>query len=52
MDRIMIHVMQVIIKANPPSLLSTVQLCGEECYWWMQFVGAVEFIKTMDYVRQ
>jgi len=51
----------VIIKANPPSLLSTVQfvdnfyrdrLCGEECYWWMQFVGAVEFIKTMDYVRQ
>jgi len=51
----------VIIKANPPSLLSTVQLvdnfyrdrlCGEECYWWMQFVGAVEFIKTMDYDRQ
>ena len=48
---------QVIIKANPPSLLSTVQfvdnfyrdrLCGEECYWWMQFVGAVEFIKTME----
>jgi len=47
----------VIIKANPPSLLSTVQfvdnfyrdrLCGEECYWWMQFVGAVEFIKTME----
>ena len=79
---------QVIIKANPPSLLSTVQfvdnfyrqvysfhskywsenpfslfpenilrayqlyrdrLCGEECYWWMQFVGAVEFIKTMEW---
>ena len=48
---------QVIIKANPPSLLSTVQyvdnffrdrLVGEQCYWWMQFVGAVEFIKTMD----
>jgi len=47
----------VIIKANPPSLLSTVQyvdnfyrdrLQGEDCYWWMQFVGAVEFIKTMD----
>jgi len=48
----------VIIKANPPHLLSTVQfvdnfyrerLGGEESYWWMQFVGAVEFIKTMDY---
>ena len=48
---------QVIIKANPPSLMSTVQyvdnfyqdrLVGEQCYWWMQFVGAVEFIKTMD----
>ena len=48
---------QVIIKANPPSLLSTVQyvdnfyrdrLVGEDDYWWMQFVGAVEFIKTMD----
>lgn len=47
----------VIIKANPPSLLSTIQyvenfyrdrLQGEDCYWWMQFVGAVEFIKTMD----
>ena len=24
------------------------RLCGEECYWWMQFVGAVEFIKTME----
>jgi len=47
----------VIIKANPPSLLSTVQyvdnfyrdrLQGEDCYWWMQFVGAIEFIKTME----
>jgi len=47
----------VIIKAAPPSLLSTVQfvdnfyrdrLTGEDCYWWMQFVGAVEFIKTME----
>ena len=76
----------MIIKANPPSLLSTVQfvdnfyrqvysilsnkltvgnthwnltwiffrdrLCGEECYWWMQFVGAVEFIKTMEWAQQ
>ncbi|XP_041370406.1 GTPase-activating protein and VPS9 domain-containing protein 1-like [Gigantopelta aegis] len=48
----------VIIKANPPCLLSTIQyvnsfyenrLGGEEQYWWMQFASAVEFIKTMDY---
>ena len=26
------------------------RLCGEECYWWMQFVGAVEFIKTMEWI--
>jgi hypothetical protein len=48
----------VVVKANPPSLLSTVQyvdsfygnrLSGEDHYWWMQFVAAVEFIKTMDY---
>ncbi|XP_013420311.1 GTPase-activating protein and VPS9 domain-containing protein 1 [Lingula anatina] len=47
----------VIIKANPPSMLSTVQyvnsfyerrLTGEEQYWWMQFSSAIEFIKTMD----
>ncbi|XP_043477081.1 GTPase-activating protein and VPS9 domain-containing protein 1 isoform X1 [Leptopilina heterotoma] len=47
----------VIIKANPPSLLSTVQyvesfysnhLQGEEQYWWTQFCSAIEFIKTMD----
>ena len=51
----------VIIMANPPSLLSTVQyvesfygnrLCGEEQYWWMQFASAIEFIKTMDYQNQ
>nr|CAD7417559.1 unnamed protein product [Timema poppensis] len=48
----------VLIKANPPSLLSTVQyvnsfygsrLEGEEQYWWIQFCSAIEFIKTMDY---
>ncbi|XP_054272396.1 receptor-mediated endocytosis protein 6 homolog [Macrosteles quadrilineatus] len=48
----------VLIKANPPSLLSTVQyvtsfyanrLQGEEHYWWVQFCSAIEFIKTMDY---
>ncbi|XP_063792891.1 GTPase-activating protein and VPS9 domain-containing protein 1 isoform X3 [Pseudophryne corroboree] len=47
----------VLIKANPPFLLSTVQyinnfysnrLTGEESYWWMQFTAAVEFIKTID----
>ncbi|XP_024888105.1 GTPase-activating protein and VPS9 domain-containing protein 1-like isoform X3 [Temnothorax curvispinosus] len=47
----------VIIKTNPPSLLSTVQyvdsfygnrLEGEEQYWWTQFCAAIEFIKTMD----
>ncbi|KAJ8396624.1 hypothetical protein AAFF_G00016900 [Aldrovandia affinis] len=47
----------VLIKANPPCLLSTVQyinnfylsrLRGEELYWWMQFTAAVEFIKTID----
>jgi hypothetical protein len=44
-------------QANPPCLLSTIQyinnfyasrLSGEECYWWMQFTAAVEFIKTID----
>ncbi|XP_066994190.2 GTPase-activating protein and VPS9 domain-containing protein 1 isoform X2 [Anabrus simplex] len=48
----------VLIKANPPSLLSTIQyvdsfygtrLEGEEHYWWTQFRSAIEFIKTMDY---
>lgn len=48
----------VLIKANPQGLLSTVQyvesfygnrMSGEDQYWWMQFVGAIEFIKTMDY---
>ncbi|KAG5281449.1 hypothetical protein AALO_G00072320 [Alosa alosa] len=47
----------VLIRANPPCLLSTIQyinnfyssrLSGEECYWWMQFTAAVEFIKTID----
>ncbi|XP_078044558.1 GTPase activating protein and VPS9 domains 1 [Augochlora pura] len=47
----------VIIKTNPPSLLSTIQyvdsfygnrLEGEEQYWWTQFCSAIKFIKTMD----
>ncbi|XP_034234553.1 GTPase-activating protein and VPS9 domain-containing protein 1 [Thrips palmi] len=48
----------VLIKANPLSLLSTVQyvntfygsrLEGEEHYWWTQFCSAIEYIKTLDY---
>ncbi|KAB7498638.1 GTPase-activating protein and VPS9 domain-containing protein 1 [Armadillidium nasatum] len=49
----------VLIKANPPGLLSTVQyvdlfyeqrrLMGEDRYWWTQFCSSIEFIKTMDY---
>ncbi|KAK3920325.1 Receptor-mediated endocytosis protein 6-like protein [Frankliniella fusca] len=47
----------VLIKANPPALLSTVQyvntfygsrLEGEEHYWWIQFCAAIEHIKTLD----
>ena len=46
----------VIVKANPPNLLSTVQfvnnfmgksLSGEHAYWWTQFTTAVEFSKTL-----
>ncbi|XP_066958236.1 GTPase-activating protein and VPS9 domain-containing protein 1 [Macrobrachium rosenbergii] len=49
----------VLIMANPPALLSTVQyvnlfyeqrLKGEDQYWWTQFCSAIEFIKTMDYM--
>jgi hypothetical protein len=48
----------VLIKSNPPALLSTIQyvngfcgqkIMGEDQYWWTQFCSAVEFIKTMDY---
>lgn len=47
----------VLIKANPPRLLSTTQyvknfledeLSGEENYWWVQFSTAVEFTKTLE----
>ena len=57
-DDLMPVLIFVIIMANPPCLLSTVQyvdsfysnrMQGEEQYWWMQFSSAVEFIKTMDY---
>ncbi|CAK1548070.1 unnamed protein product [Leptosia nina] len=49
----------VILKVNPPSLLSTIELVnalggtiltGEALYWWTQFCSAVAYIKTMDYV--
>ncbi|CAG2162896.1 unnamed protein product [Oppiella nova] len=56
-DDLMPVLVFVLIKANPPSLLSTVQYVnsfyekhfeGEEAYWWTQFCSAIEFIKTMD----
>lgn len=46
----------VVIKANPTSILSTIQyvnsfhsreLIGEEAYYWTQFCSVVEFIKTV-----
>ncbi|KAL3214432.1 hypothetical protein MRX96_034901 [Rhipicephalus microplus] len=48
----------VIIRANPPHLLSTIQFVetfqsatrccqGEAAYWWTQFCAAIAFIKTM-----
>ncbi|XP_055909631.1 receptor-mediated endocytosis protein 6 homolog [Eupeodes corollae] len=48
----------VVIKANPPYLLSTIEyvtsfigekLDGEEQFYWTQFCSVVQFIKTMDY---
>ncbi|CAL1292355.1 unnamed protein product [Larinioides sclopetarius] len=57
-DDLMPVLVYVLIKANPPHLLSTVQyvntfyekqLEGEEAYWWTQFASGVEFIKNMDY---
>ncbi|XP_060810248.1 GTPase-activating protein and VPS9 domain-containing protein 1 [Amyelois transitella] len=51
----------VILKVNPPSLLSTIELVnalggpflqGEALYWWTQFCAAVAYIKTMDYPPQ
>ncbi|XP_028029736.1 receptor-mediated endocytosis protein 6 homolog [Bombyx mandarina] len=47
----------VIIKVNPPSLLSTIELVsalgggarGEQHYCWTHFCAAVAYIKTMDY---
>lgn len=56
-DDLMPVLVFVIIKANPFSLLSTVQYVnsfyekqfeGEEAYWWTQFCSAIEFIKTME----
>jgi hypothetical protein len=47
----------VVVQANPPGLLSTVQYIryfyeprasGEDSYWWNQFVMAVQFVKTLE----
>lgn len=46
----------VIIKANPPSLLSMIQYVetfqqtgsGEESFYWMQFTAACKFIQTIE----
>lgn len=60
-DDLMPVLVYVLIKANPPHLLSTVQyvntfyekqLEGEEAYWWTQFASGVEFIKNMDYSQR
>ncbi|XP_055338860.1 GTPase-activating protein and VPS9 domain-containing protein 1-like [Paramacrobiotus metropolitanus] len=57
-DDFMPALVYVLIRANPPSLLSTVQyvnnfygnrLAGEESYWWTQFASAIEYTKNMDY---
>lgn len=46
----------VLVKANPISLLSTIQfvetfkldeLEGETAYWWHQFTSAVQYIRTL-----
>ena len=50
-------IVYVLIRTNPPGLLSTVQyikyfieseLSGEDAYWWAQFSTAVEFTKTLE----
>eukprot|EP00050_Salpingoeca_kvevrii_P017302 m.63829 g.63829 ORF g.63829 m.63829 type:complete len:893 (+) comp7484_c0_seq1:1995-4673(+) len=48
----------VILQANPPNLLSTIQFvkyfgeavtsAGEGSYWWAQFCSAVYFIQSID----
>jgi len=56
-DDLMPVLVYVLIQANPPFLLSTIQYVssfyenhfeGEEAYWWTQFSSVVEFIKTME----
>lgn len=60
-DDFMPALVYVLIRANPPGLLSTVQyvnnfygnrLAGEESYWWTQFASAIEYIKNMDYMDE
>ncbi|XP_061401686.1 receptor-mediated endocytosis protein 6 homolog [Musca vetustissima] len=60
-DDILPVLIYVVIMANPPYLLSTVEyitcfigekLNGEELFHWTLFGSVVKFIKTMDYLEQ
>ncbi|XP_023304906.2 receptor-mediated endocytosis protein 6 homolog [Lucilia cuprina] len=60
-DDILPVLIYVVIMANPPYLLSTVEyitcfigekLDGEEQFHWTLFGSVVKFIKTMDYLDQ
>uniref|UniRef100_T1PED5 Receptor-mediated endocytosis protein 6 homolog n=1 Tax=Musca domestica TaxID=7370 RepID=T1PED5_MUSDO len=60
-DDILPVLIYVVIMANPPYLLSTVEyitcfigdkLDGEEQFYWTLFGSVVKFIKTMDYFEQ
>ncbi|XP_062559947.1 receptor-mediated endocytosis protein 6 homolog isoform X3 [Armigeres subalbatus] len=57
-DDIIPVLIYVIVKVNPPHLLSTIEyvncfigetLLGENQYWWTQFCSAITLIKTMEY---
>lgn len=57
-DEFMPALVYVVIHANPPGLISTMQyvtnfydkrLRGEEAYYWMQLCAATAFIKTLRY---
>uniref|UniRef100_A0A915DND8 VPS9 domain-containing protein n=1 Tax=Ditylenchus dipsaci TaxID=166011 RepID=A0A915DND8_9BILA len=46
----------VLLQANPPNLLSTIQyigdfysarMQGQVAYWWTQFAASVEFLKQL-----
>lgn len=57
-DDIIPVLIYVIVKVNPPHLLSTIEyvncftgesIYGENQYWWTHFCSAITLIKTMDY---